>query len=253
MIKRIGIVGGVGPLASVYFYERLLRLSGASDDADYPAAVLVSEPMPSRIEHLLGRGESPLPQLLATVEQLERAGADAIAIPSATTHAYRTELCDAVGIPVFDLLAETGVALRRRRLRRPLLLATEATAELRLYEQHLAPDTIARYPDAARQAETDDFIERVKRGVPVEALRGEFARWIEGLLPRRTGDPDCIVLACTELSVIAPTRAGRVPVVDVTDVLARAILAPGDTPSRPVRPAATSSETQHNVMSGEQP
>lgn len=221
-MKRIGIVGGVGPYASLHFCHELLRLSGATTDDAYPATVLVAEQMPSRLAHLLGQGESPLPALLRTVGQLERAGADVIAIPSATTHAYRPELARAVSVPVCDLLAETAGALSREHRRRPLFLATRATVGLGLFEPYLSPGMVARYPDPARQDVADDFIERVKRGDPVAEVREKFGQWLDGI-EVDGGDPDCIVLACTELSVIAPA-AVCAHIVDVTQVLARAIL-----------------------------
>jgi aspartate racemase len=230
-VKRIGIVGGVGPYASLHFCHEVLRLSGATTDQAYPATVLVAEQMPSRIDHLLGRGPSPLPALLRTVEKLERAGADVIAIPSATTHAYLPELAKAVEIPFCDLLRETAAQLERIGCRRPLLLATEATASLRLFEPLLPAGTVARYPDPARQGETSDFIDRVKGGDSLPELREKFTHWVQGLAISRDTDPDCVVLACTELSLIAPA-AGRTPVVDVTEVLARAVLADPDNHER---------------------
>jgi aspartate racemase len=223
-MKRVGIVGGVGPYASVHFYQRLLQLSGAIADEDYPAAVMVAEQVPSRIAHLLGSGESPLPILLHAVRQLERAGADVIVIPSATTHAYRDELAAAVDVPVGDLLAETGARLRRDGFLRPMILATEATATLRLLERNLARGTVALYPDHFAQRDVGDFITGVKRGDSVVTLKAEFADWIKQMLWRQGGDPDCVVLGCTELSVIAPEVPVSVPIVDVTDVLVRAIL-----------------------------
>ncbi|SCK37845.1 Aspartate/glutamate racemase [Streptomyces sp. WMMB 322] len=226
--RRIGIVGGVGPYASLHFCSEVLRLSGATTDDAYPATVLVAEQLPSRIAHLLGGGASPLPLLLRTVEQLEQAGVDVIAIPSATTHAYRPQLTQAVSVPICDLLAETAAALERNRYRRPLFLATEATVGLGLFEPHLALGTVARYPGPQHQDDIGDFIARVKRGEPIPELRNEFAQWIEQLKIGHEGDPDpdCAVLACTELSMLAPAAAGRTHLIDVTEVLASAVLAP---------------------------
>ena len=226
-MKRVGIVGGVGPYAAIHFYERLLRLSGATADEAYPATVMVAEQVPSRIDHLLGAGESPLPVLLGTVRQLERAGADVIAIPSATTHAYRDELAAAVSVPVGDLLLETALTLQRLGYRRPLILATRATATLSLFEPKLPPGPQVRYPDDPAQRRVSDFITRVKRGEPAAGLRAEFTEWIE----RNADDPDCVILGCTELSVIAPDVPVHAPIVDVTDVLARAMIAAIERPA----------------------
>jgi aspartate racemase len=224
-VKRIGIVGGLGPYASLHFCREVLRLSGATTDDAYPAINLMSEQVPSRRAHLLGRGASPLPVLLRTVEQLERAGAEVIAIPSATTHAYLPELAKAVSVPICDLLAETAAALERNRCRRPLLLATEMTVGLGLFEPYLSDDTVARHPDPEHQGDINDFIARVKRGDPVPELWEEFTHWVERLEIGRDGDPDCVVLACTELSLLAPPVDGRTQVIDVTEVLAEAVLA----------------------------
>jgi aspartate racemase len=223
-VKRIGILGGLGPYASLHFCHEVFRLSGATTDEAYPAIVLISEQVPSRRAHLLGRGASPLPVLLRMVEQLERAGAEVIAIPSATTHAYLPELAQAVSVPVCDLLAETAAALERNRCRRPLFLATEMTVGLGLFEPYLPAGTVARHLDPEHQRDINDFITQVKRGDPVPKLQEKFTHWVERLEIGRDGDPDCLVLACTELSLIAPPADGRTQVIDVTEVLAEAVL-----------------------------
>ncbi|WP_018680186.1 aspartate/glutamate racemase family protein [Actinokineospora enzanensis] len=220
-MTRIGIVGGVGPIAAAHFYERLLRLSGASTDETYPAVVLVAERVPSRVAHLVGTGPSPLPTLIDAARRLERAGAGVVAIPSVTTHAYRDDIAAAVRVPVCDLLSDTGAALDRLGFRRPLILATEATACLRLLEPHLTNGTEPEYPDPAGQRVIDGLIDAVKRHSPAESLRADLTEW----LVRRLGaEPDCVLLGCTELSVIAPGVDLPVPVLDVADVLARSVL-----------------------------
>ncbi|MFI5783170.1 aspartate/glutamate racemase family protein [Nocardia sp. NPDC051570] len=220
MTRRIGIVGGVGPLAAAHFYQRLLQVSGSYFDEDYPAAILVGEQVPSRIGHLLWGGPSPLPILLDAIRRLERAGADLIVIPSATTHAYYDTLTAAASVPICNLLAETSDTCDRHNYRRVLFLATAATARLRLFEPHLSWKAQALYPDPPVQRAVNDLIERVKRGASVEALRPELDQWIN-----RASRPgiDCVVLGCTELSLIAPESEEQ-PVVDITDVLAHAAL-----------------------------
>ncbi|TNH23986.1 amino acid racemase [Micromonospora orduensis] len=222
-MSRIGIVGGVGPYAAAHFYRRILDLCPAVTDEDYTAVVLVAERIPSRIDHQLAGGPSPLPALREAVRKLCVAGADLIAIPSATTHIYRAELLRESRVPIVDLLLEAAAHLERRGLSRPLILATEATATLRSFEPLLAPATRATYPDEHGQRQVTDFIYRVKRGEPADPTRAEFTRCVRALLSAHP-DADCVVLGCTELSVIAPAVDVGVPVVDVTDVLAHAAL-----------------------------
>jgi len=222
MTKRIGIIGGVGPLAAAHFFTRLIQLTPADHDDDHLPAVVAAEPVPSRIAHLLGRGPSPLPALLTAARTLAGAGAQLIAIPSATTHGYRDEIAAAVPVPVLDLLAETGATLDAIGARRPLLLATAATVGLRLFEPRLPAGTVARYPSAATQRRLDRLIDQVKHGRPVEVLR---QRLTDLLRAEDWPDTDCVVLGCTELSVIAPpVNPLGTPLVDVADVLARAAI-----------------------------
>lgn len=238
-MTRIGVVGGVGPLAAAYFYERLLRLSGATKDEDYPAVVLAAEQVPSRVDHLLHGGPNPLPALLRAIQQLERAEVDMIAIPSVTTHAYRAALTAATAIPVLDLLAETGTTLVRSGLHRPLILGTSATTTLRLLEPYFPAAIDPHYPDAEAQQTINNFIDLVKRGQPTNPLRAQLTTWINCAL-RIDQTLDCVVLGCTELSVIAPKPQRELPLVDVTEVLAKAVLATVATPGcgRPFRELA---------------
>ncbi|MEV4345970.1 amino acid racemase [Actinoplanes sp. NPDC049596] len=222
-MNRLGIVGGVGPYAAAHFYRRVLDLCPAVTDEKYTAVILVAEQIPSRIDHQLAGGPDPLPALREAVRRLDAAGADLIAIPSATTHIYRADLLRESRAPIVDLLREATAHLERAGLARPLMLATEATATLRTFDPHFAPDIRAVYPEADGQRQITDFIYRVKRGEPADPARAGFTRCVQALLSAHP-DADCVVLGCTELSVIAPAADVGVPVVDLTDVLAHAAL-----------------------------
>lgn len=190
-------------------------------DEDHLPVVMVSERIPSRVRHLIHGGPSPLPALRRAARALVLSGADTIAVPSATTHAYRSRLADEVAVPVLDLLARVGEALTGLGCARPVLLATVATRRLGLYEPHLPEPMKARYPTDQGQRQVDGIIDAVKRGEPLEALREHLSH----LLCERPwpGDADCVVLGCTELSVVAPAMA-CLPLLDVTDVLARTVV-----------------------------
>ncbi|MGK5529724.1 aspartate/glutamate racemase family protein [Streptomyces sp. URMC 129] len=223
MTGAIGVVGGVGPLAAAHFYQRLLQLSGADRDEDYPTVILIAERVPSRIAHLAGTGPSPLPVLVEVARRLVAAGAESIVIPSATTHAYREEIAAAAGgVPVFNLLEETGRRLRERQYRHPLILATESTVGLGLFKPHLEDGIRARYPSVSEQHEVNGFIEAVKSGADPAVCRQKFAQWINDIAPR--SGVDSVVLGCTELPVINPGGSLLLPTVDTTDVLAEAVL-----------------------------
>jgi aspartate racemase len=221
-VKTLGILGGVGPLAGVHFYEQLVRRTPARTDQEHLPVVLMSSPeVTNRVEHLLGAGRSPAPALCAVARRLENAGAGLIVIASATTHAYHAEIQEAVTIPVLNLLEETAAALDRAGYRRPAFLATRATADLRLYDSYLAPGTEPIYPDPASQRELQALIDAVKAGAPKAALRQRSS----AVLARRwAARADAAVLACTEVPLVAPVPPSGLPLVSVSDVLAEAAL-----------------------------
>ncbi|MDR2686446.1 MAG: amino acid racemase, partial [Oscillospiraceae bacterium] len=114
MSNTLGVLGGLGPAASRYFYDMLIRLCPARRDQDHPDLLLYSKAsIPDRSAHLLGKGESPLPALQAGIRLLERAGAGAIAVPCATAHHFHREMQAAAGVPVLNMLELTAKALRR--------------------------------------------------------------------------------------------------------------------------------------------
>src|SRR2546428_7813554 len=86
--KVVGVLGGMGPLATADFYAKLVRLTPARTDQDHLRVIIDSNPqVPDRTRGLRGEGPDPTPALVATARGLERAGADLIAIPCNSAHA----------------------------------------------------------------------------------------------------------------------------------------------------------------------
>lgn len=217
----IGIIGGLGPLAGAYFYLRLVEMTQASKDQEHPRVILISDPdIPSRVDHIGGRGPSPALQLAKVATELEANGVECIAIASATTHAYHSDIAAAVTIPVFNVLAEVGREVARRGFRRPAFAATTVTATLRLFDRYLPASAQPVYPDERAQAELMELIDAVKAGRELEPLRHQFG---ELLRSSWISDADSLVLACTEVPLFRPDSAA-VPIIDVTDVLVQLAL-----------------------------
>lgn len=217
----VGILAGLGPLAGAEFYRRLIECTPARDDSEHLGVVLVSNPdIPSRVEHLLGHGPSPVPALTALAKMLEGVGASVIAIPSSTTHAYHAEIQQAVNVPVLHLLAEVTAAIGAMGSRRPAMLATTATVQLELYTPHFDCGLDPLYPDAASQRDVQQVVESMKAGGDHNRLTEVLAEIASRPWARSA---DCVVLACTELCLLSP-REGRLPMVSATDVLVGAVL-----------------------------
>jgi aspartate racemase len=224
----IGILGGMGPAATVDFMAKLTRLTAAEREQDHLPLVVVSDPrVPDRVGPILeGRGESPLPHMLAGVRRLERAGATCIAIPCHTAHFWYDPLAAETELPVLSILDAVLAELVRRQVPKgPLgLLATAATLHAQLYQPRLeAAGYACLAPDQATMA-----------GLVLPAIRlvkqnrtGDAApllcRAVDTLRARGAG---MTVLACTELP-LAWAAAAEPPAdcLDATEALARLVAA----------------------------
>lgn len=220
-VGTVGILGGLGPLAGAHFYRRLIEHTPVVGDSQHLPVVLVSDPtIPSRLDHLLDSGPSPVLALAHLAQFLESAGAQLIVIPSSTAHAYYQPIQDSVGVPVINLLAVVANAIAAEGYRRPALLATTATAVLDLYGPYLAPLASPVYPDAASQADIQELVVTLKGGGdpgPLSDRLRELASrpWAQGA--------DSIVLGCTELCLF-DLPDFKLPVLSSTDELADAVL-----------------------------
>jgi len=138
----IGVLGGMGPAATVDFMAKLIRLTPAAREQDHLPVVVVSDPrVPDRVAPILkGEGPSPLPALREGIRRLERAGAACVAIPCHTAHAWYDQLAAATELPILHIVDAALAELERLRLPKgPLgLLATQATLEAGLYQGRLA-------------------------------------------------------------------------------------------------------------------
>jgi aspartate racemase len=218
--RVVGIIGGMGPEATVDLMRRVVVKTPASDDQDHVHLIVESNPkIPSRIAHLVdGTGADPTPELIRIARNLQRAGADALAIPCNTAHAYAHSIRRAVSIPLLDMvsLSVDQIALTRRAAR-VAILASSAVHATELYAKAFSAhgiDTVL----PARQDEVMALIKAVKRGdtgPQIQAALGQVALAM-------ANQADMVLIACSELSVISSGMT--VPFVDSLDVLAGEIV-----------------------------
>ncbi|MDR0239706.1 MAG: amino acid racemase [Deltaproteobacteria bacterium] len=219
--KCAGVLGGMGPDATVDFMNRLIRLVDAQEDSDHIRCIVDNNPkVPSRIKALFEGGkEDPAPCLMDMARRLEVWGADFLVMPCNTAHHYHGQIQRAVRIPVLNMIELAAGAVRQTfpHLRKVGILATSATVRVGLYEKAfgaLGIDTL--YPDAAEQAELLDLIKSIKAGQIGQAQRAALIATGRHVLEKGA---QALVLACTELSVIAP-RKDELPFVDASQALA---------------------------------
>jgi aspartate racemase len=224
MTKILGVLGGMGPLASAQFMLRLTLLTPAERDQEHIPAVLWSDPrVPDRTAARLGTGEDPLPSLLRGIRGLEAAGCGAIAIPCNTAHGWHAAMQAETALPILHIVEATADELARLGVAEgPIgVMGTAATLAMRLYQQGLERrGWHCLVPDAAEMAErVTPGIALVKANRVAEAY-APLAEAARSLMARGAR---AVVLGCTEIPLgIAAGPAPPFPVADSIDALARA-------------------------------
>src|SRR5512141_150186 len=130
--KVIGVLGGMGPEATIEFFARLVRRTDAPVEQDHLRILIDNNPkVPPRMPAIAGDGKSCLPELVRSARALERAGADFIVIPCVTVHYFHAALQKRVGLPVLSIIDETvaRAVARCPRLQKAGLLATIGTLQ----------------------------------------------------------------------------------------------------------------------------
>lgn len=221
----LGVIGGMGPLATADFFRKLVDSTEAANDEDHVPVLIHSVPqIPRRPPAILANGESPLPALRQARDRLLVAGATALAMPCNTAHYWYDELAIDCPVPFIHIVDATIAALgdRARSGTRLGLIATEATLAAQVYDVRLAARGCeVMRPSAQRmQRHVLPSIAQVKQGALAEAGR-TLAPAIEGLLD---DGADAVVLACTEtpLALEAIGSPLRAHCVDSTLALAQA-------------------------------
>ena len=222
----IGVLGGMGPAATVDFMAKLIRLTPAGREQDHLPLVVVSDPrVPDRVAPILsGAGPSPLPAMREGIRRLERAGAVCVAIPCHTAHAWYDQLAAATALPILHIVDAALAELARLEVPQgPLgLLATAATLEAGLYQARLAaaghPAVLASPEVMAASVLPAIALVKQDRAAEAAPLLG---RAVDHLLAAGAGR---VLLACTELP-LARAATPHPACIDATEALARSCLA----------------------------
>ncbi|MDI2132423.1 aspartate/glutamate racemase family protein [Yinghuangia seranimata] len=223
----IGVIAGLGPLAGATFYRHLVEETSARRDADHPEVVLISDPaVPSRLDHLSGRGPSPVPRLATVAHRLEAYGCGLIALTSITTHAYYQELSDTVRTPIVDGRTAVAASLTSAGVTRIALAVTGPARDLGLLDKPLRDVGIhVHYPDDGDQREIQTLVDSVK----ATGATPDLGRRLDAVLARRwSARADAILIGCTDISPLAgylDTGGRGGAVFDVSRLIARAVLA----------------------------
>jgi aspartate racemase len=220
--RLIGVLGGMGPLATVDFMQKVIAATSAELDQDHVPLIVYSVPqIPDRVGAACAGTDEPLPAMLTGIRTLEQAGVEAIAIACNTAHAWYDQLAAATSVRVIHM-AQAVIDAASQQTGPVALMATVGTLRAGIYQRYFEnagwQALVPRGPD---QDMIIDAIAAVKRG-EIERARTWFDVAAASLL---TSGADRLLLACTELPVAARGSIHEHLCLDATACLEQACVA----------------------------
>ncbi|MBP8968762.1 MAG: aspartate/glutamate racemase family protein [Lachnospiraceae bacterium] len=222
MRKILGVIGGMGPEATAYFYEEVIAHTKALKDQDHIDMVILSHAsMPDRTGAInSGDHEELLAAMKGEIEKLEKCGAGNIAIPCNTSHFFLDKIQAMTEIPVINMIEETAkyIAEGEIKVKKVGILATDGAVKAGLYQKACEKFGLqSEIPDPEYQQKVMSLIyDDIKAG-----KLGDEDKFHAAVTNLQGKGCNVIILACTELSVYKKHHKVPMHCVDALDVLVR--------------------------------
>lgn len=191
----LGIIGGIGPLASAYFYKILTKKTKALKDQDHLNIILFSHAaIPDRTNFILNKNEEdPFPFLLEDAKMLEKLGAKLIVIPCNTATYFHEKLQNNINVKICNIIEDTVNYIKEKNIRKVGIMATEGTIKTNLYQDFLSKNNIS-YEIINNEKVMNLIYNFIKKGKEVSSSLFEDVI--------KDSSVDYFILGCTELSIL---------------------------------------------------
>lgn len=218
--KILGVMGGLGPIATAHFMELVISMTDTQTDQQHLPMIIYNMPgIPDRTAYILDNTkEDPLPEMLRVGQQLQQQGVACIAVPCVTAHYFLPRLEAGISVPLINGVRETVWHLKENGIKKVGIMATDGTVQSGIFHRELtAQAMVPVVPEEAAQRDVMHLIfQNIKAGEPAEMER--FFAAADSL---RSQGAETIILGCTELSLIKRDHALGAGFVDVLEVLAQ--------------------------------
>lgn len=219
MTMRVaGVLGGMGPEATVDFMAKVLALTPAARDQDHIRMLVDHNPtVPNRQHAILADGEDPGPDLAAMARRLETAGADFLVIPCNTAFVFADSITSAVDIPLISII-DVSIDALPDGCAHAGLLATDGCVRAGVYQDGLQARGIeVVLPDDAQMIVLMDLVGRIKAGDTGADVGAAMQALAEALVARGAA---ALIAGCTEIPLVLSASMVNVPLIASTDALA---------------------------------
>ena len=223
MQKSIGIIGGMGSLATCDLFKKIINMTDAKSDQEHiHICIDCNTKIPDRTKAILGGGENPIPEMVRSGVRLQSMGADVLVMPCNTAHYFYDKITPFFDIPLLNMLKETVKEIKNRGIRKIGLLATDGTIQSGVYHTALADAGIDLItPSPIKQRSVMDVIYNGIKASNRNINLNEFYRTIDEVFE---DGAEILVLGCTELPVAFELFHIERPSIDPTSVLAAAAI-----------------------------
>ncbi|KEA46686.1 aspartate racemase [Campylobacter mucosalis] len=218
-MKTIGILGGMGPQATIDLYQKIVSLTPASSDQEHLHVVIDSySQIEDRTKFIMGEGVSPLPKLVEAANRLKNAGCDAIIISCNTAHFFAPQIEEQTGVKILYIskIAVDAVQREYPNAKNVAVIATSGTKKGEVYDRILRERGLnsVSFTNAQQEALMDCIYKGVKAGKTDEYV-GLFNKTIASI------EADVYIAACTEIPLLLPTLDKPYKFIDATLELAK--------------------------------
>jgi len=225
--KTIGIIGGMGALATVDIFQNIVTKTYARNDQEHiPILIDNNTRIPCRAKYLLGKGESPIKEIMASANKLKEMGADFLLLPCNTAHYFYESVSLNIDTPVLNMVEETAKVAAELGIKKVGMLGTRGFITHVNYQQHYKKHKVeVTQPTDREQKELDNII---FNGVKKHNFNVDTSLLLSTLDRLYDEGAEAFVLACTELPIMFSTLDCKHKIINPTDIVAKkAILLAG--------------------------
>lgn len=219
-MKKLGIVGGMGPLATVDIYKKITELTFAHQDSEHMHIYIDSNTsIPDRTVAILENGPSPALQMIESAKKLEAMGADFLILACNTAHYFYDEVAASVSIPIINMIEETAHAVKDAGLKKVAILATSGVLESNLYSEALQQRGIATLVPSVQEQKY--VMNAIYNCVKANDFSQDPAGFISVLKNLQEEGAEAFLLGCTELPVFFSYFQLDYPIFNSSKILAQ--------------------------------
>ena len=220
-MKTIGIIGGMGPLATVDIFNKIVNLTEVKNDQDHIPVLIANIPqIPDRTDSILRDGKSPVPEIIKWGRYLQDGGADFVIIPCNTSHYYYDEIQKGLDVPVLNMIDLTVEYIKEKGYDKVGIIGTAGTLDTGIYQKKLSEAKVQYLqPTKEQYGIMHHVIYDVVKAGDFSANIDEFMMLLQQM---REDGAQAIVMGCTELPLLFNRYDIDIKTVDPTAILAAA-------------------------------